>query len=203
MKGLISIKAFMMLAISSSLLTACSYDKNHTTTTTTTPHSDTFVGGNQELAKHVKDAISKKWFSKEYDQVQVSAKDGIVTLQGPVKTWKEKEDIDREVRNLDGVMGLDSKISVQEDASRAKEHNLFPQDSYATPIDDQLNKKIRDNVSKGWIWDSYKSVALATDKGVVTLEGSVDSIESQQKLMQGIQKIPGVKMVKSNLRIER
>lgn len=200
MNGLISLKTLMALAISGSLLTACSYDKNHLEGTS---HRTPFVGGDQELAKHVKDAISKRWFAKEYDQVQVFVKDGIVTLQGPVKTWKEKEELDKEVRNLNGVTGLDSKITVQEDSSKAREYNLFPQDSYATPVDDQLNRKIRDNVSKGWIWDSYKGVALATDNGVVTLEGTVDSIESQQKLMQGVQKIPGVKMVKSNLKIER
>jgi len=190
----------MALALSAALLTACSYDKNHADGA----HGRAaFVGGDQELAKHIKDAISKRWFSKEYDQINVTVKDGIVTLQGPVKTWKEKEELDKEIRNLDGVVGLDSKITVQEDPSKAREYNLFPQDSYATTVDDQLNKKIRDNVSKGWIWDSYKGVALATDNGVVVLEGTVDSIESQQKLMQGIQKIPGVKMVKSNLRVQR
>lgn len=75
----------------------------------------------------------------------------------------------------------------------------FPQDSYATDTDKRLNAKIRNTTSDGYFWDSYTDVKLRTKNGVVFLEGSVDSLEDQQELINAIRKIDGVKSVKSNL----
>lgn len=75
----------------------------------------------------------------------------------------------------------------------------FPQDTFATPTDKVLNTKIRENTSIGHLWNSYKGVKLNTTNGVVTLEGTVDSIKDQQKLVDAIKKIDGVKTVNSSL----
>ncbi len=56
-------------------------------------------------------------------------------------------------------------------------------------------------MSRGWLWDSYKDIRLNTTNGVVSIEGTVDSLNDQQKLIDEIQKVEGVKSVKSNLRI--
>lgn len=80
-----------------------------------------------------------------------------------------------------------------------KEQRQFPQDTYATPADEELNKKIRDSVSRGWLWNSYKDVTLQTSNGIVTLAGTVKNQDDQQKLVSEILKVEGVKSVKSNL----
>lgn len=79
----------------------------------------------------------------------------------------------------------------------------FPQDRGITPFDNQLNKKIRDKVSSGWVWNSYKGVALNTSNGVVTLDGTVANKEDEKKLIDHISKIEGVKSVNSNLTIQK
>lgn len=156
----------------------------------------------QELAKKIQDKISSGWFSKGNEQVNVQVNNGVVTLQGPVKAQSDKERIEKEVRNIEGVKSLNSQLTVQEPDAQANAYRQFKQDTYATSEDDQLNIKIRDTTSRGWLWNSYKEVILNTTNGDVTLEGTVDSIKDQQKLMKEIQKIDGVKTVKSNLRIK-
>lgn len=154
-----------------------------------------------DLTKKIKDKIGSGAFSKGYDQVNAEVKNGIVTLTGPVNTLKDKEKVEEEVRNIKGVKGVDSKITVNQPSESSSRSQEFTQDTYSSSTDDQLNKKIRDKVSRGWLWDSYKSVTLNTSNGVVTLEGNVGSLSDQQKLMTEIQKVEGVKQVKSNLRI--
>lgn len=153
----------------------------------------------QELARRVRDKIHHGWFDKGFDQIQVDVKNGIVTLKGEVATQEDKDKIEREARNIDGVKGLNSKIKVMQSSKEIRE---FPQDTYGSSLDDQLNKKIRDAVSIGWFDVDYKSVSLHTSNGVVTLEGTVDSLHDEQKLVSEVQEVEGVKEVKSNLKIE-
>jgi len=155
----------------------------------------------QDLANKIRDKIGSGWFSKGFDQVRVQVNNGNVTLQGSVKTWDDKEKVEKEVRNMDGVRSLNSQLNVQDPNSKKNQQKQFSQDTATSSSDNQLNNKIRDNVSRGWLWDSYKDVALNTSNGVVTLEGSVDNLSDQQKLMKEVQKVEGVKSVKSNLRI--
>lgn len=156
----------------------------------------------QDLSKKVNEKIKPGWFSSGYDKVDAQVQNGVVTLSGYVKTNEDKEKLEREVRNMDGVTSVTSKIRVEE-PTKGKEARKYPQDTYGSSADDQLNKKIRDNVSNGWIWDSYKDLSLNTSNGDVTLEGSVKDLKDQQKIMNEIQKIPGVKTVKSNLRVQK
>jgi osmotically-inducible protein OsmY len=156
----------------------------------------------QELTKKIQDKISSGWFSKGNEQVNVQVNNGVATLQGLVEAQSDKERIEKEVRNIEGVKSVNSQLTVQEPDTKANISREFKQDTYATSEDDQLNKKIRDTTSRGWLWNSYQGVILNTTNGDVTLEGTVESNKDQQKLMKEIQKIDGVKTVKSNLRIK-
>jgi osmotically-inducible protein OsmY len=127
-------------------------------------------------------------------------RNGTVTLTGYVKTPDDKEKVEREIRDIDGVASLDSKISVSEPNS--KEEPKYPQDTYGTAADEQLNKRIRDKISSEISGNSYKDIALDTANGDIVLEGSVKDLKDQQKIMVEIQKIPGVKSVKSELKVQ-
>src|ERR1700722_12481839 len=48
----------------------------------------------------------------------------------------------------------DLKRGTEESKIKEKLPREFSQDTYATAADDQLNKKIRDKVSRGWLWNS-------------------------------------------------
>ncbi len=155
----------------------------------------------QELAKQIHDKLNSGWFTKGFEQVNFQVHNGNVVLNGIVKNSDDKDKLEKEIRNIDGVRSLNSQIRVQELTSKDNEQKKMSQDRAASSADDQLNKKIRDNISGGWLWDSYKEISLNTNNGVVTLEGTVDSPSDQQKLLNEIQKVDGVRMVRSNLRI--
>lgn len=188
------VACFALLVCSSA--TANQYNKEITASET---KSDNVVS-DQELAKKIRDKISSGWFSKGYDKVTVDVRDGVVTLSGSVKTESDKEKIEKEVRNLDGVKTFNSQLKVNEPSKDSEKK--YPQDIASNSADAQLNKKIRDTISSGWLWDSYKGVALNTTDGVVSLTGSIKNRKDEQKLVEEIQKIQGVKSVNSNLRIE-
>lgn len=161
-------------------------------TSTQTTYSD------QQLGTKIQDKLKGGWISKDYPAVTATVDNGNVTLKGTVATSKDKEKIEKEIRDLDGVHSLNSQLLVQ-DLTATNKDTKFAQDTFKTPEDEQLNKKIRESVSKGWIWDSYKNVSLNTDNGVVTLGGSIKNLDDQNKLVNEIQKVNGVKSVKTNL----
>jgi osmotically-inducible protein OsmY len=74
----------------------------------------------------------------------------------------------------------------------------FHKDKFVTPADDQLNKKIRATVINA----SFSEVILNTNNGDVTLEGFAIKASNEKDLVRDIQKIEGVKTVKSNLKIK-
>lgn len=85
------------------------------------------------------------------------------------------------------------------DRSMEKEERRFPQDQFATPNDRELNKAIREKISEGWLWDSYKDIQLNTENGIVFITGTIKDPKDEQILIEKIQKINGVRSVKSDL----
>lgn len=153
----------------------------------------------QDLARIVNEKIGSGWFSRGYDWVNIQVTHGVVTLSGDVATMNDKEKIERKVRNIEGVKDVNNNIHVQEPILK---ENWYSQDMYATRIDQQLNREIRNMMRRSWVWDGYKDVFLDTNNGVVTLVGSVKNLHDQQKIMTEIQKIRGVRDVRSNLKIQ-
>ena len=156
----------------------------------------------RELVKKIRDKITSGWFSRGYDQVIVESNDGVVLLQGTVISLDDKDKVEKEVRNIDGVKSVNSQIRIQEVKDNDAKAGLYSRDTFNTSSDEQLNKKIRESVSKGILWDSYKEVFLNTNNGVVTLRGTVETSADQQKLINDIKKIEGVKSVQSDLKIK-
>lgn len=78
----------------------------------------------------------------------------------------------------------------------------YPQDSYSSEMDRQINGKIRKAIT-GWVTDSYKNIALSTNNGVVTLSGYVANIDDTTKLVNEIRKIDGVRSVTNNVQVKQ
>jgi osmotically-inducible protein OsmY len=204
-------KPLLFVAVIFGLNAATAYGNYPSTNTNQRADQRTSDGhfiSDQDIQKAIHDKLGPGWFSSGYEQVSAQVYNGNVTLQGSVKTAEDKEKVEKEIRNLNGVKNLNSQITVQ-DPNAQKNPNphqgdakAFPQDTAASPADDQLNKKIRDNVSRGWLWNSYKEVRLNTNNGNVSLEGTVKSPSDQQKLVDEVQKVEGVRAVKSNLHIK-
>ncbi len=162
-------------------------------------NDDRYANSDQKLTKDIHDKLSSGLFSKGYEQVNIDAKNGNVTLTGNVQTQSDKDKVEKEVRNMSGVRSLNSRIVIVEKSTIEPNET---KDSYASPADQQLNMKIRDKIT-GWFWDSYPNVSLDTANGIVVLEGFVETPKDQQNLMTELRKIEGVKSIKSNLRINK
>lgn len=164
-------------------------------------HDSATLSSDQALQKNIKDKLSSGWFSEGYERVEVNVNNGSVTLNGTVGTTEDKNKIEKEVRNIEGVKSLTSNLIVKEKQAGKDEAAHYPQDTAASPADQQLNLKIRDEIT-GWFWDSYKGLSLNTVNGVVEIRGEVESLKAQQDVMNAIQKIEGVKSVKSAMHIK-
>jgi osmotically-inducible protein OsmY len=75
----------------------------------------------QEIASKIRDKISSGWFAKGFDQVNVQVNNGNVTLQGFVNTQEDKDKVEKEVRNIDGVKNINNQITVQQGKETAIE----------------------------------------------------------------------------------
>lgn len=160
------------------------------------------VVDDQTLDTRIHDKIDAGLLTNGYPDVTVDVKNGKVLLQGFVNTQKDKDKLEKELRDIEGVKAFDSKVQVKEPSSTDRQAQKFAQDTFTTSADDQLNKKIRDHVSKGILWDSYTEVILNTANGNVVLMGVVKNANDQDKLVTEIQKVEGVKSVKSELKFK-
>ncbi|CRX39277.1 BON domain-containing protein [Estrella lausannensis] len=180
-------------------------------------HDNSMQLTDAELAKQIHDKLDSGWLSKSYAGVTARVSNGNVVLQGQVGTSVDKSKLEEEIRNMKGVISLNSQVTVgeqntmekpaQDQMEQSGQHKMelpgseFPQDKAATTADRQLNKKIRDNIGKNWLGKNYNEIALNTKNGIVTLQGAIKNPGDQQKLVNEIQQIEGVKSVKSELRV--
>jgi osmotically-inducible protein OsmY len=288
---------FSSLMLTASYLNAADYPNAAPTTMN--------VNSDQKLNKDIKDALSAGVFTKGYEQVTVDVRNGNVMLGGMVQTQADKDNVDKKVRDMEGVKAVINRIGVMDRREEAKERIMenrdarrdfrdarmenrderrdfrdarmenrdmrmenrdvrrdvrmenrdtrrdfrdsrmeyrddsrmyrdsygsdegcpfdrdrtvmnkdnkaiehkdvkadskYPQDKFQTPADQELNAKIRSKIT-GWVWDSYPDVIVHTANGVVTLEGFVATPKDKEDVVNAIQKVEGVKSVKSNLKI--
>jgi len=117
-------------------------------------------------------------------ETDVDAKDGVVTLTGKVDTNEVKTEAEQLARKVEGVRNVNNQLQVVPEARR-KEVNA-------------ADDKIRDAIQK--LMDSdpkLQNLSLSVDSnaGVVSLDGSVDTVEQLWQAAQAIRQVPGVKSV--------
>jgi hyperosmotically inducible periplasmic protein len=117
-------------------------------------------------------------------ETEVDTKEGVVTLTGIVDTNEAKAAADQEAKKIEGVKSVNNQLQVVPEA-KLKEVNA-------------TDDKIQDEISKAMDNDpKLKDLSLAVDSnaGVVSLDGTVDTNEQLLYAAQTIRKIPGVKTV--------
>lgn len=79
----------------------------------------------------------------------------------------------------------------------------FSQDTYKTNLDKELNKRIRREVGSQGFWKKHERVILHTEDATVILEGEVSNMDERERVIKEIQKVDGVKTVKSNMKLQK
>lgn len=175
----------------------------------------------ENMTRRISDLLRSASFSTGYDLVTFTIDQGKVILQGSVETSEDKIRLEKAIRTIGGVKSVDNQLIVRNRQTSQHEkinHNLyaytinknkpiihtsnpFSQDNALTVSDKQLNKNIRSQLKSQGFWEKYTDVRLNTNNGVVTLEGIIPTSSDQQKLVNSMQKVRGVKSIESNLTI--
>jgi hyperosmotically inducible periplasmic protein len=117
-------------------------------------------------------------------ETEVDAKDGVVTLTGKVDTNEVKTEAEQIARKVEGVRNVNNQLQVVPEARR-KEVNA-------------ADNKIKEEIQKLMDGDpKLQTLSLSVDSnaGVVSLDGSVDTVEQLWQAAAAIRKVPGVKSV--------
>jgi osmotically-inducible protein OsmY len=155
----------------------------------------------EDLTRKIRGRLRLAWSDRWFDYVSVEVSHGATSLQGSVKTWEDKRDVESIVKNTPGVKEVLSKIRVQNIVSKERQKSYLS-DSAATGGDGEINRMIREHIKAAWFGNGYKEVSLNTARGVVIIEGSVDNLTDQQRLIAEIHKVNGVSSVISHLTIK-
>ena len=110
---------------------------------------------------------------------------GIVTLEGSVATWSQREDAGSVVSRLSGVGGVVNHISVEGPSADPS--------SIRSAIESAIDRRAEREAKK---------IAVALKDGTVTLSGTVRSWGERRAVERAAGFAPGVKRVESRLVID-
>ena len=146
--------------------------------------ADLFARTDTEIASAVRNAL--EWDALVPNELITSTvSDGWVTLEGDVDYWREREDAERAIRRLAGVVGVINKITIRKRSVDPKE--LREQIEYA------LERRADREAER---------LRLDIHDGAVDLHGRVHSWQEKRAVMGSISHAPGVTQVVDHLRID-
>ncbi|MGO2011180.1 MAG: BON domain-containing protein [Pseudoalteromonas sp.] len=135
--------------------------------------------------------------------INTDVKNGKVTLTGKVKSDLDKELAEELVLSIDDVMDVDNQLTVIQDKKSAmmKSKDMDSDDSADSDLTDA---KITTVITTRYLFNSEVSgtnIDVDTDKGVVTLNGTVESDAEKQLAVKIASNAEDVRDVKDNLTI--
>ena len=144
----------------------------------------TFARNDAEIAKAVRHTL--EWDALVPDErIRSTVSNGWVTLEGSVDLWREREDAERSVLKLTGVVGVINLITIvprKIDPQELREEIEFALDRRAEREADRLRIEVKN--------------------GTVELWGRVHSWQEKRAVLGSIGHMPGVLTVREHLRID-
>jgi osmotically-inducible protein OsmY len=142
-----------------------------------TPVTDT------EIAQAVRQTLEWDVFVP-HQRITSTISNGWVTLSGTVDLWNERESAERAIRNLQGVRGLTSNITVT--PSKASSPDV------RRAIEEALERRAEREAKK---------IQVTVSDGTVTLTGTVQSWQEKEAVASAARFTLGVRSVDNQLRI--
>jgi len=145
---------------------------------------DLFARTDTEIASAVRNAL--EWDALvPNESIQSTVSNGWVTLEGDVDYWREREEAERSILRLAGVVGVTNEITIRKrpvDPRELREHIEFALERRADREAERLRVDVHD--------------------GAVDLWGRVHSWQEKRAVIGSIGHAPGVTEVKDHLRID-
>jgi len=135
----------------------------------------------QQIQQDVEKSLKGK---KEFQSVQATTDDQIVTLQGSVPLYIDKMNLEKRVKRVKGVDGVRNHVTVSSSA---------PDDKLRETLSDKL---AYDRVGYGI---AFNAINLQVNDGVVTLGGNVHDYPSRDSAVAIAETTHGVKDVIDNI----
>jgi osmotically-inducible protein OsmY len=143
-----------------------------------------FTRTDADIARAVRHVLQWDAFVPD-ELIQSTVSDGWVTLEGELNLWREREDAERAVLRLDGVVGVVNKITIlprKVDAEELREEIEYALERRADREAERLRIEIQD--------------------GAVDLFGRVHSWQEKRAVVGSISHAPGVAKIRDHLRID-
>jgi osmotically-inducible protein OsmY len=139
-----------------------------------------------EIAQAVRQAL--EWDTRvPATRITSTVADGWVTLEGSVDRLRERDDAERAVRYLHGVLGVQNKIVVRPPTVQVKAERV------REVIEEALE---RSAAHEG------KHIQVQVREGAVTLTGRVRSYAEKRAVMGAVSHAPGVHTVNDHLHVD-
>jgi osmotically-inducible protein OsmY len=142
------------------------------------------VRNDTEIAQAVRRALEWDVLVAE-EHVQTTVSKGVVTLDGNVDHYRQKEDAEWAIRNLAGVTHVINRIIVRVPSVKP--------DKIKESIEQALERRAE---------RAAKRVYISVEDGKVVLSGTVDSFAEKQAIHGAARFAPGVESIEDNLRID-
>jgi osmotically-inducible protein OsmY len=143
-----------------------------------------FIRSDAEIALAVRHVL--EWDALVPDErIKSTISDGWVTLEGDVDFWHQREDAERTVLRLEGVIGVTNQITVV--PKRVDPKDLREEIEYA------LERRADREAER---------LRIEVNDGVVDLFGRVHSWQEKRAVLGSIGHAPGVSAVRDHLRID-
>ncbi len=123
---------------------------------------------------------------KEFQGVKASAEDQIVTLEGTVNLYVDRENLEKKVKKMKNVDGIRNHVQVQSNVPDQQLHQTLA---------DRLRY---DRVGYGI---AFNALTLDVKDGVVTLGGTVHDYPSKDSALGIAATTPGVKDIVDNIEV--
>lgn len=142
----------------------------------------------QELQESVNKTLST---NKEFKNVQATVQDGVISLNGNVNLFADKEKLERKMHDKDHVQGIRDNVQVTGEQGQSV-------------TDAQLREKLADKLRYDRVGYgiAFDSINLGVQNGVVTLTGSVLDEPSHASAVAIVANTPGVKNVIDNVQVQ-
>ena len=138
-----------------------------------------------EIAQAVRHTLQWDVFVPDA-RIHCTVSDGVVTLEGNVELWSEREDAERAVRNLASVRGVVNKITVA--VSPAMQER-----DVRKAVEEALERRAHREANR---------IEIAVEDGAVVLSGHVQSWAEKEAVLGAARYTRGVRALQDHLRIE-
>ena len=144
----------------------------------------TYAHTDQELARAIRHTL--EWDALVPDErIQSTVSEGWVTLEGDVNVWREREDAEKAVLRLAGVVGVINKITI------------VPREIDPDELREEIEGALETRADR-----EADRLRIEIKNGAVELWGRVHSWQEKRAVLGSIGHLPGVMALKEHLRID-